>query len=100
MAPLPGIQGIVDRVNTSLKGTDARLTGIAPTDRDFLHALFRGFPYAIALLMILTRILLTRAFRSIVLALKAVLLNLFSSPPRTASSCSSSSRGTGRRSGA
>ncbi|MDQ2749705.1 MAG: MMPL family transporter, partial [Actinomycetota bacterium] len=74
----PGIQGIVDRVNASLKGTGGRLTGIAATDRDFLHALFGGFPYAVALLMILTLILLTRAFRSIVLALKAVLLNLFS----------------------
>jgi RND superfamily putative drug exporter len=74
----PGIQGIVDRVNASLKGTDGRLTGIAATDRDFLHALFGGLPYAIAFLMILTLILLTRAFRSIVLALKAVVLNLFS----------------------
>jgi RND superfamily putative drug exporter len=74
----PGIQGIVDRVNASLKGTDGRLTGIAATDRDFLHALFGGFPYAVGLLMILTLILLTRAFRSIVLALKAVVLNLFS----------------------
>jgi RND superfamily putative drug exporter len=74
----PGIQTIVDRVNASLKGTNARLTGIAATDRDFLHALFGGFPYAIGLLVILTLILLTRAFRSIVLALKAVVLNLFS----------------------
>jgi RND superfamily putative drug exporter len=74
----PGIQGIVDRVNSSLKGTGGRLTGVTATDRDFLHALSGSFPYAIALVMILTLILLTRAFRSIVLALKAVLLNLFS----------------------
>ncbi|MEP7180062.1 MAG: MMPL family transporter [Pseudonocardiales bacterium] len=74
----PGIQGIVDRVNTSLKGTDGRLTGIAAVDRDFLHALFGSFLYAIALVMLLTLILLTRAFRSFVLALKAVVLNLFS----------------------
>jgi len=74
----PGIQGIVDRVNTSLRGTEGRLTGIAATDRDFLHALFGSVPYAIALVMILTLILLTRAFRSFVLALKAVVLNLFS----------------------
>ncbi len=74
----PGIQGIVDRVNASLKGTDARLTGITAVDRDFLHALYGSVPYAIALVMILTLILLTRAFRSFVLALKAVVLNLFS----------------------
>jgi RND superfamily putative drug exporter len=74
----PGIQGIVDRANASLKGTNASLTGIAATDRDFLHALFGSFPYALAFVLLLTLILLTRAFRSPVLALKAVVLNLLS----------------------
>jgi RND superfamily putative drug exporter len=74
----PGIQHIVDRTNASLKGTEGELTGVAATDRDFLHALSGSFPYAVALVMILTLILLTRAFRSIVLAVKAVVLNLFS----------------------
>ncbi|HEX3814108.1 MAG TPA: MMPL family transporter [Mycobacteriales bacterium] len=74
----PGIQGIVDRTNKSLEGTNGELTGVAATDRDFLHALFGSFPYAIGLVLILTLILLTRAFRSVVLALKAVVLNLFS----------------------
>jgi putative drug exporter of the RND superfamily len=40
--------------------------------------LFGSFPYALALVLFLTLILLTRAFRSIVLAVKAVLLNLLS----------------------
>jgi RND superfamily putative drug exporter len=74
----PGIQGIVDRANASLKGTNGSLTGIAATDRDFLHALFGSFPYALALVLLLTLILLTRAFRSLVLAIKAVVLNLAS----------------------
>jgi RND superfamily putative drug exporter len=74
----PGIQGIVDRANASLKGTNGSLTGIAATDRDFLHALLGSFPYALALVLLLTLILLTRAFRSVVLAIKAVLLNLLS----------------------
>jgi RND superfamily putative drug exporter len=74
----PGIQGIVDRANASLKGTNGSLTGIAATDRDFLHALFGSFPYALALVLLLSLILLTRAFRSIVLAVKAVVLNLLS----------------------
>jgi RND superfamily putative drug exporter len=74
----PGIQGIIDRANASLKGTDGSLTGIAATDRDFLHALFGSFPYALALVLLLSLILLTRAFRSIVLAVKAVVLNLAS----------------------
>jgi RND superfamily putative drug exporter len=74
----PGIQGTIDRVNASLEGTNGTLTGIAAVDRDFLHALFGSFPYALALVLLLTLILLTRAFRSIVLAVKAVLLNLVS----------------------
>src|SRR5207253_4902736 len=74
----PGIQGIINRANASLAGTNGSLTGIAATDRDFLHALFGSFPYALALVLCLTLILLTRAFRSIVLAVKAVLLNLLS----------------------
>ncbi len=74
----PGIQTIIDRANASLKGTHGTLTGIAAVDRDFLHALFGSFPYALALVLLLTLILLTRAFRSIVLAVKAVALNLLS----------------------
>ena len=74
----PGIQAIVDRANASLKGTNGSLTGVAATDRDFLHALFGSFPYALGLVLLLTLILLTRAFRSVVLAVKAVVLNLLS----------------------
>jgi putative drug exporter of the RND superfamily len=74
----PGIQGIVDRANASLEGTSGSLTGVAATDRDFLHALYGSFPYALAFVLILTLILLTRAFRSVVLAVKAVVLNLLS----------------------
>ena len=74
----PGIQAIINRANVSLKGTSGTLTGVAAIDRDFLHALFGSFPYALALVLLLTLILLTRAFRSVVLAVKAVLLNLLS----------------------
>ncbi len=74
----PGIQGIVDRVNNALKGTDGTLGGVAATDRDFVHAIYGNFPYVLAFVMILTLILLARAFRSIVLPIKAVLLNLVS----------------------
>jgi len=74
----PGIQTIIDRANSTIKGTHGTLTGVAAVDRDFLHALFGSFPYALALVMALTLVLLARAFRSIVLAIKAVLLNLLS----------------------
>ena len=74
----PGIQQIVDRVNVAIRGTGGTLTGVAAVDRDFQHALFGSFPYVFALIVILTLLLLTRAFRSFVLALKAALLNLVS----------------------
>ena len=74
----PGIQATIDRANASLEGTDGTLTGLAAVDRDFLHALFGSFPYVLGLVLLLTLILLTRAFRSLVLAIKAVVLNLLS----------------------
>jgi RND superfamily putative drug exporter len=74
----PGIQGIIDRANTTLKGTGSTLTGVAAVDRDFVHALFGSFPYVLAFVLLVTMILLARAFRSIVLAIKAVLLNVLS----------------------
>jgi putative drug exporter of the RND superfamily len=74
----PGIQTIIDHANASLEGTNGTLTGNAATYRDFLHALFGSFPYALGLVLLLTLVLLTRAFRSPVLAIKAVVLNLLS----------------------
>ncbi len=74
----PGIQSTIDRANTALDGTSGTLTGISATDRDFLHALFGSFPLALGLVLLLTLVLLTRAFRSVVLAVKAVVLNLLS----------------------
>ncbi len=74
----PGIQGIINRADARLEGTNGTLTGVAAVDRDFLHALYGNFPYVLAFVMVLTLILLARAFRSIVLPIKAVLLNLVS----------------------
>jgi RND superfamily putative drug exporter len=74
----PQIQGIINRVNDTLKGTDGTLGGVAAVDRDFVHAVYGNFPYVLAFVMILTLILLARAFRSIVLPIKAVILNLVS----------------------
>jgi putative drug exporter of the RND superfamily len=74
----PGIQGIINRTNAQLEGTNGTLAGVAAVDRDFLHALYGNFPYVLAFVMVLTLILLARAFRSVVLPIKAVLLNLVS----------------------
>ena len=54
------------------------LAGVGPEGRDFIKAVYGKFPYVVLFVLILTYLLLTRAFRSIVLPLKAVLLNLVS----------------------
>jgi len=74
----PGIQGVIDRVNDALRGTDGTLGGVPAVDRDFVHAVYGNFAYVLAFVLVLTLVLLTRAFRSIVLAVKAAILNLIS----------------------
>jgi putative drug exporter of the RND superfamily len=74
----PGIQGVINRVNSTLQGTSATLGGVPAVDRDFVHAVYGNFVYVLAFVLVLTLVLLTRAFRSIVLPIKAALLNLVS----------------------
>jgi putative drug exporter of the RND superfamily len=61
-------------------GNDVNITlgGVAPEERDFVHAVYGNFPYVLGFVILLTFVLLMRAFRSIVLPLKAVILNLIS----------------------
>jgi RND superfamily putative drug exporter len=60
--------------------TGARVTlgGVAAEDQDFVHAVYGNFPYVLLFVVLLTYVLLARAFRSLVLPLKAVVLNLVS----------------------
>jgi RND superfamily putative drug exporter len=74
----PGIQAIIDRSKDERKRTNATVSGIPAVDRDLVHAIYGNFPYLLALVLALTYILLARAFRSLVLPLKAVILNLVS----------------------
>jgi RND superfamily putative drug exporter len=74
----PGIQRIIDDVNDRLEGTNGTLGGPAAVDRDFVHAIYGNFPYVLAFVLVLTLVLLARAFRSVVLPIKAVVLNLLS----------------------
>ena len=52
--------------------------GAGPGQVDFIHAVYGSFPLMLTLIGIATLLLLTRAFRSIVLAAKAVIFNLMS----------------------
>ncbi|MFL5955548.1 MAG: MMPL family transporter [Gaiellaceae bacterium] len=60
--------------------TGARVTlgGVAAEDRDFVRAVYGNFPYVLLFVVLLTYVLLARAFRSLILPLKAVILNLVS----------------------
>ena len=59
-------------------GVTATLGGSAPEERDFVHAVYGNFGWVLLFVIVLTFILLARAFRSIVLPAKAVVLNLIS----------------------
>jgi RND superfamily putative drug exporter len=52
--------------------------GTGPTQNDFIHAVYGSFPLMLAIISLLTLVLLARAFRSLVLAAKAVVFNLLS----------------------
>ena len=52
--------------------------GEAAQSADFLDAVYGNFPLVVALIAVLTFLLLARAFRSLILPLKAVVLNLLS----------------------
>jgi len=73
-----GTKHTVSRIQSDLKGTDATLGGVAAEDRDFVHAVYGNFPYVLGFVVLLTFLLLARAFRSLLLPLKAVILNLVS----------------------
>ncbi|MDQ3678188.1 MAG: MMPL family transporter, partial [Actinomycetota bacterium] len=57
---------------------EARVGGSGPLNADFIDAVYGSFPLMIALISILTFVLLARAFRSILLPAKAVVLNVLS----------------------
>ena len=72
--------GVVDRVKSTtgdMSGVRG-VTGIGAAQIDFLDAVYGNFPLMLALIALLTYVLLVRAFRSLLLPLKAVLLNLVS----------------------
>ncbi|MFI0350206.1 MMPL family transporter [Actinomadura sp. 9N407] len=54
------------------------VSGTGTAQIDFLNAVYGNFPMMLALMALLTYVLLVRAFRSLLLPLKAVLFNLLS----------------------
>src|SRR5207247_1426324 len=59
-------------------GAEVRVGGAPAQGVDFLHQAYTYFPPLIAAVLVLTYLLLLRAFRSLLLPLKAIVLNLLS----------------------
>jgi RND superfamily putative drug exporter len=76
----PAGRETLDRIRATTQTLPAEVTigGEAAQGADFLDAVYSNFPLMIALISVLTFLLLARAFRSLILPLKAVLLNLLS----------------------
>jgi putative drug exporter of the RND superfamily len=57
---------------------EARVGGTGPLNADFIDAVYGSFPLLIAVISVLTFLLLARAFRSLLLPAKAIVLNILS----------------------
>jgi RND superfamily putative drug exporter len=71
---------VVTRVKESLDGVPGfvGIAGVGATVLDYINAVYKKFPYSLGLIALVTFILLVRTFRSILLPVKAVLLNIIS----------------------
>jgi len=76
----PGGTALVTRVRAAVSGDPTALgvTGSGPESTDFNEAIYGSFPLLLALVALVTFVVLARAFRSLLLAAKAVILNLAS----------------------
>ncbi len=71
---------VVERIRASVDGVDGvvGIAGPGATVLDYSDAVFKRFPLVMLLVALTTFLLLVRAFRSLLLPLKAVLLNVLS----------------------
>ena len=72
---------VVNDVRAAVEGATDGSVGVAGTGaivQDYFSAVYENFPYVLALIAVITFVLLVRTFRSLLLPIKAVLLNLVS----------------------
>jgi RND superfamily putative drug exporter len=72
---------VVDDVRAAVEpavNADVAITGLGAVIEDYFSAVYDKLPYVLALITLITYLLLVRTFRSVLLPLKAVLLNLIS----------------------
>ena len=79
-ASTAGGRSTLKRVQSAARaaGPNVRVGGIGAQNKDFIEAVYGNFPLMIALIALITFVLLARAFRSLLLPLKAVILNVIS----------------------
>ena len=71
-------EDVLPGVESELGGPQLTLAGLPTEEREFVDAVYGNFPLVLLFVVLLTYVLLMRAFRSVLLPLKAVLLNLVS----------------------
>jgi putative drug exporter of the RND superfamily len=72
---------VVDAVRSSVEGATTGtvlVAGAGATVEDYFSAVYARFPFVLLLIALITFVLLARTFRSLLLPIKAVLLNLVS----------------------
>ena len=81
----PESEAFIDRVRDELvpaagfpAGTDVYVGGSAAFGVDFVEQTYSAFPFLVTAVLLLTYVLLLRAFRSVLLPLKAIVLNVLS----------------------
>ena len=73
----PAGRDTLDRIRAATGG-DVVTGGESAQSADFLDSVYGNFPLVVGLIALLTFLLLARAFRSVIIPLKAVVLNLLS----------------------
>lgn len=68
----------IERVRDAAEPFGARVGGSGGQDVDYINAVYGRFPLMLTLIAIITFIVLVRAFRSVLLPLQAIVLNLLS----------------------
>ena len=71
------VDGIRDTAEDAADGP-VGVTGAGATVQDYFSAVYDKFPYVLVLIAFITFVLLVRTFRSVLLPIKAVILNLIS----------------------
>jgi RND superfamily putative drug exporter len=71
---------VVTQVSDAVKSVPGfvGIAGVGATVLDYINAVYKKFPYSLGLIALVTFFLLVRTFRSIVLPIKAVILNVMS----------------------